>query len=116
MRTQHLFTFYLVGLLTLVSCNSSIVEKRATGLPYEILVVMTREVGDSEVGELVKNQLKSPIAGLPQPEPAMRVTFVPTETFNGLLRYVRNILVVDCLLYTSPSPRDRPRSRMPSSA
>lgn len=95
MRTQHLFTFYLVGLLTLVSCNSSIVEKRATGLPYEILVVMTREVGDSEVGDLVKNQLKSPIAGLPQPEPAMRVTFVPTETFNGLLRYVRNILVVD---------------------
>lgn len=95
MRTQHLFTFYLVGLLILVSCNSSIVEKRATGLPYEILVVMTREVGDSEVGDLVKNQLKSPIAGLPQPEPAMRVTFVPTETFNGLLRYVRNILVVD---------------------
>ena len=24
--------------------------------------------------------------------------------------------VVDCLLYTSPSPRDRARSRMPSSA
>ena len=26
------------------------------------------------------------------------------------------ILVVGCLLYTSPSPRDRTRSRMPSSA
>ena len=25
-------------------------------------------------------------------------------------------VVVDCLLYTSPSPRDRTRSRMPSSA
>ena len=25
-------------------------------------------------------------------------------------------LLVDCLLYTSPSPRDRTRSRMPSSA
>ena len=24
--------------------------------------------------------------------------------------------MMDCLLYTSPSPRDRPRSRMPSSA
>ena len=24
--------------------------------------------------------------------------------------------IVDCLLYTSPSPRDRTRSRMPSSA
>ena len=28
----------------------------------------------------------------------------------------RDILVDTCLLYTSPSPRDRTRSRMPSSA
>ena len=28
----------------------------------------------------------------------------------------RDIRKVDCLLYTSPSPRDRTRSRMPSSA
>ena len=27
-----------------------------------------------------------------------------------------NLLVNDCLLYTSPSPRDRTRSRIPSSA
>ena len=27
-----------------------------------------------------------------------------------------SVLVEDCLLYTSPSPRDRTRSRMPSSA
>ena len=26
------------------------------------------------------------------------------------------VLFMDCLLYTSPSPRDRTRSRMPSSA
>jgi hypothetical protein len=71
------------------------VEKRATGLPYEILVVMSKEVGESEVGELVKEQLNSSVAGLPQPEPSMRVTFVPNETFDGLLRYVRNILIVD---------------------
>ena len=28
----------------------------------------------------------------------------------------RNVLAYDCLLYTSPSPRDRQKSRMPSSA
>lgn len=95
MRTQHLFALYLLALLTLVSCNSSIVEKRATGLPCEVLVVMTKEVDNSEVGQLVKAQLKSPIAGLPQQEPAMRVTYVPVETFDGLLQYVRNILIVD---------------------
>ena len=29
---------------------------------------------------------------------------------------IKQILDVICLLYTSPSPRDRTRSRMPSSA
>ena len=29
---------------------------------------------------------------------------------------VANTMFQDCLLYTSPSPRDRTRSRMPSSA
>ena len=33
-----------------------------------------------------------------------------------LLNVFHHILVQDCLLYTSPSPRDRQRSRMPSSA
>ena len=28
----------------------------------------------------------------------------------------KQVQVIDCLLYTSPSPRDRTRSRMPSSA
>lgn len=95
MRTQHLITLFLLGLLTLTGCNTSIVEKRATGLPYEVLVVMTKEVNDSEVGELVRAQLNTPVAGLPQIEPSMRITYAPVETFNGLLRYVRNILLVD---------------------
>ena len=29
---------------------------------------------------------------------------------------ISDVKIVDCLLYTSPSPRDRTRSRMPSSA
>ena len=36
---------------------------------------------------------------------------------NGYYEIGENFdLVKDCLLYTSPSPRDRTRSRMPSSA
>ena len=38
-------------------------------------------------------------------------TFVPQKEAAAL--YHR---VYDCLLYTSPSPRDRQKSRMPSSA
>ena len=44
------------------------------------------------------------------------VTFkiVPVEKMNRLTK--KNHQGVICLLYTSPSPRDRTRSRMPSSA
>ena len=35
----------------------------------------------------------------------------PPQGFGG-----SNVNVIACLLYTSPSPRDRTRSRMPSSA
>ena len=37
----------------------------------------------------------------------MTAATIPTKTANT---------AVSCLLYTSPSPRDRTRSRMPSSA
>ena len=35
---------------------------------------------------------------------------------EGQRRYVESLSAYACLLYTSPSPRDRTRSRMPSSA
>ena len=38
---------------------------------------------------------------------------VPAESLRGLSEFSH---IEVCLLYTSPSPRDRTRSRMPSSA
>ena len=35
---------------------------------------------------------------------------------GALLAHILQVEVYPCLLYTSPSPRDRTRSRMPSSA
>ena len=48
--------------------------------------------------------------------------FLPTESGNFRIavtsdeRGMEHALLYVCLLYTSPSPRDRTRSRMPSSA
>ena len=39
-----------------------------------------------------------------------------TRVLGGAKQRVLTALLVPCLLYTSPSPRDRTRSRMPSSA
>ena len=49
-------------------------------------------------------------AGLKLPEEA---TVLVAESHDAV---VQKVLSGDCLLYTSPSPRDRTRSRMPSSA
>ena len=38
------------------------------------------------------------------------------DNIRDTLREVRKALLEACLLYTSPSPRDRQKSRMPSSA
>ena len=38
-----------------------------------------------------------------------------SPSFNGV-GTSSHYLTIDCLLYTSPSPRDRQKSRMPSSA
>ena len=38
------------------------------------------------------------------------------DNISGLLNSSMDVFYRTCLLYTSPSPRDRTRSRMPSSA
>ena len=50
-------------------------------------------------------------AAVAEPQPYDRVITKDAKTTKGLFT-VHQI----CLLYTSPSPRDRTRSRMPSSA
>ena len=50
----------------------------------------------------------------PRPHDTGMVTLAGTQNFNEFELHARALL--GCLLYTSPSPRDRTRSRMPSSA
>ena len=40
----------------------------------------------------------------------------PNVDWYQIVEFGYRGIAVDCLLYTSPSPRDRTRSRMPSSA
>ena len=45
-----------------------------------------------------------------------RVAGLPDAAVNELLEFPGGVLGLACLLYTSPSPRDKRLSRMPSSA
>ena len=101
MRTRFLLTLILIALIGGTACNrsskpakQSIFMKRATGFAYEVLVVMDKDAWKGEAGRLLYDQLTAPIPGLPQNEPAMRVTYAEPFQFNGLLHYVRNIIHV----------------------
>ena len=71
----------------------------------------------SRIGDvdLSRYALASEVPGAP--EPVLIEGAAATVTIrNGVAEIERGDSLGTCLLYTSPSPRDRTRSRMPSSA
>ena len=68
----------------------------------------------SRLVERVRHELKFRVAKVLKSEritPQMARITLASDDFESFIS-----LAYDCLLYTSPSPRDRTRSRMPSSA
>lgn len=105
MKTYSLLISMLLLLVLTGSCNSGSVMTNATGFAYEVVVVMNQNDWKGEAGEAVKADLESDVPGLPQPEPSLKITYVQPKDFDGLLKYVRNILIVkiDPSLYTKVS-------------
>jgi hypothetical protein len=66
---------------------------------------MDKAAWDDSTGLAVKEELTSPVPYLPQPESSMRVTYARPDQFDGMLRYIRNILIVniDEKMYTKVS-------------
>lgn len=102
MKTHALVFSFMLLLVLMGACGSGSVMTRATGFAYEVVVVMDQKAWDSEAGQLLKGDLTSAVPGLSQSEPALKVTYATPSDFNGLLTYVRNILIVniDPALYT----------------
>lgn len=105
MKTQSLLVGFLMSLVFLGACSSGPVMRNATGFAYEIVVVMDKADWNAPAGKAIKSELTSPVPGLPQDEPAFKVTYATPDQFDGLLTYVRNILIVkiDKSLYTKVS-------------
>ncbi|MDR0698229.1 MAG: DUF4837 family protein [Tannerella sp.] len=88
--------FTLISLiLGLSACDSKSSVSRATGVAYEIAVVMDKVAWDGTAGQAVKNELESPVPYLLKSESSMRITYVRPDQFDGLLKYIRNILIVN---------------------
>ena len=117
------------------SAASDVYKRQEDAIPYIIAEIPTNprvEVPDMEALRTVLSKKRKTASGFFAVDPVFILdqTFCPNVHFLGdgdLLSTVRTIAYVSgskfpsgglctCLLYTSPSPRDRTRSRMPSSA
>ena len=76
----------------------------ASGLPYEMLVLMDDEQWERPLGRAVFNVLDTDVPGLPQSERSFRITRVAPSGFNSnMFRIMRNVIKVDIQnIYTQP--------------
>ena len=84
--------------------KKSIMMPNATGLPYEMLVVMDDAQWERPLGRAVFNVLDTDVPGLPQSERSFRITRVnPSGMNSNMVRIMRNIIKVDIQnIYTQP--------------
>ena len=84
--------------------KKSLMMPNASGLPYEMLVVMDDEQWERPLGRAVFNVLDSDVPGLPQSERSFRITCVdPSGMNSNMFRIMRNIIKVDIQkIYTQP--------------
>ena len=84
--------------------KKALMMPNASGMPYEMLVVMDDAQWERPIGRAVFNVLDSDVPGLPQSERSFRITRVnPSGMNSNMFRIIRNIIKVDIQnIYTQP--------------
>ena len=99
MRTPRMYLIVAVCLLTLMGCKDSgkkgILTPTSSGLPYELMLVIEDDLYDAEVGLAIRDVLTSDVPGLPQSEASFKVMHVDPSRFDGMLKPIRNIIIVN---------------------
>lgn len=101
------FSLFALSLLTflLSSCKNDFMMPRASGRPYEVMVVMSDKEWQAPQGRALFTVLDTDIPGLPQPERSFHISQVDPQHFDQILNIFRNIIIVDInkQIYTKTS-------------
>ncbi len=81
--------------LLFISCRKEMVIPRASGRPYEVMVVMNDQEWQAKQGRALFAVLDTDIPGLPQPERSFHISQVDPKRFDQILNIFRNIIIVD---------------------
>lgn len=71
-------------------------------ITIEVVVVSESKHWKSVLGERLRDELEKTYPVLPQREATSRISYCEPYHFNGLMRYVRNILLVDIMIRFIP--------------
>ena len=77
------------------SCKKEMVIPRASGRPYEVMVVIPDQDWQAKQGRALFAVLDTDIPGLPQPERSFHISQVDPKRFDQILNIFRNIIIVD---------------------
>ncbi len=89
----------LMALILFVSCKDKTIRNplapTAVGTPWEVLVVLEKDLWDSPAGESIFSLLREDVPGLPQPESRFEISRCDDDEFTGILKPVRNIIQIE---------------------
>lgn len=106
-RITGLSFLCLLMLVLLGSCREEkkkVVLPESKGIPYELLLVVDRDVWNSPVGDSLQAVLKGSVPGLPQHEPLFKLLRVFPENYVQMYTTMRNTMFVEL-----DSTLDKPR-------
>lgn len=104
------FAFYFSVLacllLALPSCKNrggSVFTPTSSGRPYEVLVVMDKNLWEEPAGRALYDVLDRDVPGLPQSERSFRISQVPPDRMVRSFKIFRNIIIANIQpIYTQP--------------
>lgn len=104
MKRKPLLFLFGMTLLLLSSCGGGApIKFGSSGKPYEVLVVMNQPQWEKPAGRALYEALTTQVPGLPQAEPSFDISYSPPETFDSMLKMVRNIVIADISeIYSAP--------------
>lgn len=108
MKTSLFNCLLVVLLVSFTGCSNKgkgVLTPTSSALPYELLIVMDANVQNSKAGNELIKVLTSDVPGLPQSESAFKLMKTEHYSFDGILKPIRNIVIVniDKQYYTKAS-------------
>lgn len=91
---KYSFTSLFIGILIYACQSKQDLLPNSVGKPGEIIVVIEKQIWNSEVGKALKNSLMQDYPALPQDEPTFLLYPIPLQNFNDIFQSNRNIIKI----------------------